>query len=530
MFLTYLRRELMNRRRQTIIVALGLAIGIALVSTVSAISTGVKDSQAQVLNSLYGIGTDITITQQAAPGDGPPRFDIGSGDGQQSGGTQTISRTRLRTERGATTFDDATVASVTKSEGVAAVATALKLTNTTFEGELPTFMQRRFGNESNNGAPSSGNGNRNGQSGGADTLAPGMTVAPSTSTTVTAPTGGADGKGGSAFTITEFSVLGINASKAEVGPMSSVKLSSGRLLTTADAGKYNVVVDSTYATTEKLKLKSTVTIAGKKFTIVGLVGPASGAAETASNTYIPIDVARTLANVSSGVTNIYVKAASGSTVKAASSALTTLLPDATISTSADLADTVSGSLSTASDLMSNMGKWLSIVVLIVAFALAMLFTMAGVARRTREFGTLKALGWKSNKIVRQVMAESVVQGVIGGVVGGALAFGGVAIVNAVAPTLKATTGGTGFGGRMFGNRGGNFGPSGGFTPPGGGNGPFGGRIPGQSTFDVVLHAAVTPKILALAIGLAVVGGVLAGAAGGMRAARLRPAESLRSVA
>jgi ABC-type antimicrobial peptide transport system permease subunit len=308
-----------------------------------------------------------------------------------------------------------------------------------------------------------------------------------------------------------------------------VKLSSGRLLTAADAGKYNVVVDRTYATTEKLSLKGTVTIAGKKFTIVGLVGPASGAAETASNTYIPIDVARTLANVDSGVTNIYVKASSGGSVKPAVKTLATLLPDATISTSADLAETVSGSLSTASDLMSNMGKWLSIIVLIVAFVLASLFTMAGVARRTREFGTLKALGWKSNKIVRQVMAESVVQGVLGGVIGGVLAFGGVAIVNAVAPTLKATTGGTGFGGRNFGNPGGGFGPMGGGNGPGG-NGPFGGRIPGQSTFDVVLHAAVTPKILCLAVGLAVLGGLLAGAAGGMRAARLRPAESLRSVA
>lgn len=529
MFFTYLRRELLNRRRQTVIVALGLAIGIALVSTVSAISTGVKDSQAQVLNSLYGIGTDITITQQAAPGDGPPRFDIGSGDGQQSGGVQTISRTRLRTERGATTFDDATVSSVTKTAGVAAVATALKLTNTTFEGELPTFMQRRGGNGSNFGANSggasntpSGGNSAGGQNSGSGNSAATPSSSTTTTTTVVAPSGGADGKGGSAFTITEFSVLGINASKAEVGPMSSVKLSSGRLLTSADVGKYNVVVDSTYATTEKLALKGTVTIAGKKFTIVGLVGPASGAAETASNTYIPIDVARTLANVESGVTNIYVKASSGDSVKAASTALTTLLPDATISTSADLAETVSGSLSTASDLMSNMGKWLSIIVLIVAFALASLFTMAGVARRTREFGTLKALGWKSNKIVRQVMAESVVQGVFGGVIGGVLAFGGVAIVNAVAPTLKATTGGTGFGGRNFGNRGVGNGS--------GGNGPFGGRIPGQSTFDVVLHAAVTPKILSLAIGLAVLGGLLAGAAGGMRAARLRPAESLRSVA
>jgi ABC-type antimicrobial peptide transport system permease subunit len=33
----------------------------------------------------------------------------------------------------------------------------------------------------------------------------------------------------------------------------------------------------------------------------------------------------------------------------------------------------------------------------------------------------------------------------------------------------------------------------------------------------------------LAIGLAMVGGLLAGAAGGLRAARLRPAEALRSI-
>jgi ABC-type antimicrobial peptide transport system permease subunit len=239
-----------------------------------------------------------------------------------------------------------------------------------------------------------------------------------------------------------------------------------------------------------------------------------------------------LAGVDSGVTNVYVKASGGDSVSGVSQSLATLLPDATISTSADLAKTVSGSLSTASDLLSSFGKWLSIIVVIVAFALAMLFTMSGVTRRTREFGTLKALGWKSNRIVRQVMAESVVQGVLGGIIGAVIAFGAVIAVNAFAPTLKAATGGG------FGGGGGRFGGGGGPNPFGGGGtgspGGFGGAIraqlSGSSTFDVVLHAAITPSILALAIGLAVVGGVLAGAAGGMRAARLQPAESLRSVA
>ena len=62
MFFSYLRRELFNRERQTIVVSLGLALGVALVFTVSAVSNGVQQSQKQVLQSLYGLGTDISVT------------------------------------------------------------------------------------------------------------------------------------------------------------------------------------------------------------------------------------------------------------------------------------------------------------------------------------------------------------------------------------------------------------------------------------------------------------------------------------
>src|SRR5260370_1260330 len=64
--------------------------------------------------------------------------------------------------------------------------------------------------------------------------------------------------------------------------------------------------------------------------------------------------------------------------------------------------------------------------------------MAAVARRVREFGTGKARGWHSRRIIAQVMAESFVVGVVGAVMGIALGFGGVALVDAVAPTLSAT--------------------------------------------------------------------------------------------
>ena len=57
-------------------------------------------------------------------------------------------------------------------------------------------------------------------------------------------------------------------------------------------------------------------------------------------------------------------------------------------------------------------------------------------------------------------------------------------------------------------------------------------VPGWQRFLTLEspHAPVTVEVILLAIGLAVLGGLLAGALGGWRASRLRPAEALRSVA
>ena len=85
MFLTYLLRELSNRRKQTVVIAAGIALAIALVIVVSGVAAGVRNAQSSVLESVYGVGTDVTISQTAEPGadgGGPGRqFAFGSGDG-----------------------------------------------------------------------------------------------------------------------------------------------------------------------------------------------------------------------------------------------------------------------------------------------------------------------------------------------------------------------------------------------------------------------------------------------------------------
>ena len=89
-FITYLRRELRRRMRQAVLIALGLALGIGLVVTVTAALAGVRKAQTDVLRSLYGVGTDVTVTGPAPkplrPGSTPPKggqtLQIGPGGAQ----------------------------------------------------------------------------------------------------------------------------------------------------------------------------------------------------------------------------------------------------------------------------------------------------------------------------------------------------------------------------------------------------------------------------------------------------------------
>lgn len=490
MYGTYLRRELAGRTKQTVIVAVGLAIAIALVIIVNALSAGVRDAQSQALSSVYGVGTDLTVTgAQAQPGEdgGGPRFDFGADAGSKQDGTTTLSQSRLMTDRMRATLDASTVTTVTGLDGVSAATGALALTNTTFSGQMPD----------RSATTDSGTGTGGGMGGGAGQP----------------PSGGPGGDGGSAFGVDSFSVLGVDPA-ASVGPLSSVTVTDGRGLTAADAGTDVAVIDATYAASAGLAVGGTIDLGGTTMQIVGVVASASSDADTAANVYLPLDVAQSLAGVGDVVSTVYVQADSADAIDTVQSEVSTALPDATVSSQSELASTVSGSLSSASSLISNLGTWLSIVVLLVALSLAVLFTISGVARRTREFGTLKAIGWSNGRIVRQVAGESFAQGLIGGVAGLILGLGGILLINVISPTVSVTSSAT------TGGPGGQGGP--------GGGGGFG-QAAAQAT-DIVLSAPVTPVVVVAAVGIAVLGGVLAGAFGGWRAARLSPAAALRSVA
>jgi putative ABC transport system permease protein len=496
MFLTYLTRELRRRGRQAFVIALGLALGIGLTITVTAASAGVKAAQGTVLHSLYGVGTDMTVTETSTPtGNGGQSFSFRGPDAGSTTGTRSSTTTsdNLRLAPGTSAI---TAATVTKIKAVSGVTTAVGSLSLNDFNISTTVSQQVTQNSASGG---SGGFERGGEGGG--------------------PQFGGPAQGGGSFNST--SVSGVDVSNLTVGPMSSLTVDSGRTLKSTDATSYVAAVTKTYASSKSLKVGGTVSLGGKTFTIVGLVSGGS----SSTNVYIPLSIAQTLSSEAGAVSTVYVKAGNSTEIDTVAAAIKKADSSATVTTSSDLAKSVTGSLASTASLANNLGKWLSIAVLIAAFAVAALFTMSAVGRRVREFGTLKALGWTSRRVVRQVMGEAIVTGLLGGALGIGLGFAGAFAIGRFSPTLTASTGGSSA-------PTGNIPGGGGFAAPGGeggGGGGFG-RNAGADVVNVHLSAPVALNVLLLAVALAVLGGLIAGGFGGWRASSLRPADALRKVA
>jgi len=467
-FYTYLAKELGRRKRQAVFTALGLAVGVGLVITVTAASRGVQNAQAGVLKGLYGVGTDITVTKPPPafnPSGGGTRVTLGPGgaevcnNGECTHGAQTIDT--LTGDTGGA-LSDATVTDIGKLRGVTAATGGLSLTD------------RQLTIPANIGSP-----------------------------------------GSSLPEPVSFTVQGTDiATAAKLGPLSDATLTSGRHFDAADAGVgANVaIVDANYATANNLKTGKTISIAKTKFTIIGLVTQPQGS--TPPDVYIPLARAQALATLAgssakSDVNTIYVTADSASNIPAVQQEIARLLPSATITTPSTLASEITGSLSSTAKLANDLGKWLSVLVLIAAFAVAVILTMAAVSRRVREFGTLKAIGWRTRRIVAQIMGESLVVGVLGAAIGVGLGFAGAAIINAIAPRLSATL--TEATGQHI------------LTPAGASNPTV------SHTVAVPLSASVSVSAIVAAVLLALGGGLIAGSFGSWRISQLRPADALTSV-
>jgi putative ABC transport system permease protein len=465
-FLTYLRRELRRRMRQAIVTAIGLALGVGLVIVVTAMSDGVGNAQGKVLGALYGVGTDITVTTATTPESGSSGFG-GPTPEPYVQHSVTLSSPTLGT------LKESSATAIARLPGVAATVGGLVLTET--ETTLP-----------------------------ADNVPPPPTLRPPIQT----------------------SIVGVASGRNALGPLAAGRVISGHGFAANQADADVAEVDSGYAAAHKLTVGSTVSILSTRFTVTGIVRQTQGSSPP--EIYIPLARAQQLAKLPGEVNTVYVAAASAASVDAVSSEISKAMPSATVTNSASLARGVAGSLATTAKLARSLGRWLAVLALIAAFAVASLLTLAAVGRRVREFGTLKALGWRSRRITGQIMGELVAMGLAGAALGVAIGLGGAQLAAAVAPKLTATVqssdvGAGGFGGSL-----------------GAGGGAFQGTVGGPvttfanpnatHTVAVPFSAPVTASVIVLAVLLAIAGALVAGSLGGWQVTRLRPAAALAKVA
>jgi ABC-type antimicrobial peptide transport system permease subunit len=555
-YLGYLRAELVRRKGRTILTMLGLALGVGLVIAIASLSSGLERAQQATLDPLAGIGTDLTVTRSVPEESGGPFGGPGGArefvEANQAAITDLSKLGKPGTRfvhdfflPGAQlTFSQREAKAIAALDGVAAASSGLTLQGVHQEGKVPEIVARvRTGGdrldvrrtitpptqaeleqiqaciEKQGGSPQAdpGQGGLGGRGGAADPRAVrGAFLGPNGGAfakclpkrmqefraTITTPRETLEQVVNPPQTDIEsesYTIVGVQRGTPGMGLLTAGQVTKGRFL----SGGKEAIISETYASRRSLEVGSTLNLNGTAFKVVGLAEPPLGG--QGADVYLPLAQLQKLSGQKGLVNIVLVRADDSSSVAVAEQSIKTNYAEAQVATSKQVADQISGSLVEAANLTDNLGLLLSIVAAAAAFLLAALLALSSVGKRVRELGTLKALGWTQGKVVRQIAGESLAHGILGGIAGVALGLVVIALINAFGPTLTASS------------------RTGGFSLVGVE------QAAQTASRTVSLTAPAEGGILLTGFALALLGGLLAGAAGALRAARLRPADASRTL-
>jgi putative ABC transport system permease protein len=216
-------------------------------------------------------------------------------------------------------------------------------------------------------------------------------------------------------------VLGIGKENS-IGPsLLRSSVTEGRFL---EDGKLEALVEVAYARQFGISLNDTISVADKKFPVVGFVDASRAPKIALANVYLPLKEAEDLAASSKELQSVspyapgdvnllFIKADQEKITGLASEMKAILGSKATVATPDSFLKLL-GSLFALSDKFTLAASLIAIIVaVLIAFK-----TMAGnIAERAREIGVLKAVGWTHRNVVAQLMAESVIQCFLAGILG-----------------------------------------------------------------------------------------------------------------
>ncbi len=282
-------------------------------------------------------------------------------------------------------------------------------------------------------------------------------------------------------------------------------ITSGRNLQAGDTGV--IVLQERLAQNLGATVGGTVNILDEAFKVVGIEGytPIS---ETAA--YMSLCEAQTITNNVGNATSLKVFADSISNVQDISQSIGANFPKLSVSIAATLLDSIDQmqtqtaqqlqNAKATMDQIQSAGTVEIEIVVIVAGAIVFFIMLYTVRERTREIGTLKALGASNIVILGQFMLEGILLSLIAGLVGIAIGvFGATSLANLLLPhpaqainTSNSTAGVT---------------------------------IP--TSTSAAISVTVTPELVLLGLVAAVLLGAIGSLYPAWRAARTRPAEAMR---
>lgn len=525
-YLRYLRQELVRRGARTFLAALTLAVGVALVIDVAALGAALHTGQTRILDPLRGVGSDLLVTTSALTSSAAPS--------EVSGEMQSVITDLSKLGNpgdhfvhdfflpsGESALPAGMAEQVRLMPGVAQVSTGLTLQVVHQEGTVPKIVAELKQ--------------------AAQTITVNQSIQPLTAaeqSQIQACVQAAKQAGNlndaafdkclperfrtTKFTVTipaqtiqqvvnppqtdirssSFSIGGVDVAQLSIGIVTPAQVTSGRYLA---AGQPEALLTEAYAKRQALAIGQDVVLNGSHFTVVGLIKPPL--AGQAADVYVPAPDLQKMSERTGRVNVLLVRAASAGEVTRITSEIQAAYPGVQVTASSDIAAQVSGSLVDARNLIDRTGRWLTLMVLVATCAISCMLMLSAVGRRVRELGTLRAIGWSSLVIVRQVLGESLVIGLLGGVVGVAIGVGVLEAIVQLLPPLQAVAPATSTAPSLFGL----------------------GAVAHPIVESVRLQASASPSIAGSAFLLAVAVGLLAGGGGALRAARLRPADALRDL-
>ncbi len=223
---------------------------------------------------------------------------------------------------------------------------------------------------------------------------------------------------GSGFGGGGFTVNGIDSSKLSLEGIDSV---NGTVYTNGSANQ--LILGTTAAKSLNKTVGSTISIFGANFTVTGIYQ--TGNTFTDGGAFMSLNTLQNLTSNDGKISEIAVNVTDNANVTSVSQAIQNAYPNQlTTTTAADQANRTNQALSS----INTASLAISLLAIVIGGIGIINVMIMSVFERTREIGVLKAVGWRSSRILTMILGESIILTLTAAVVGIVVGVVGVEVL------------------------------------------------------------------------------------------------------